>query len=128
MKCSLIRIDHFYNKYRFNNHDINGIDIIYNMNKYFKKKKMNIEKKKRQRSNLYPIRVNNFFEMYCTIMNIVFKYDDCFKENFDSKKERKKRWTKELKYLDKLINIQPNFGKRKIDHLYISSVCTFYLD
>lgn len=25
---------------------------------------MNIEEKKRQRLNLYPIRINNFFEMY----------------------------------------------------------------
>lgn len=69
------------------------MQMICNMNKYFRrKKKMNIEEKKRQRLNLYPIRINNFFEMYYTIMNIISKYHNCFEVNFDSKKERKKRW------------------------------------
>lgn len=64
-------------------------------------------------------------------MNIIFKYDDCFEENFDNKKKKEKKKEMDeriLKHLDKLISIQPSFGKRKIDHLCISSVCTFYLD
>lgn len=58
-------------------------------------------------------------------MNIISKYHNCFEVNSTVKK-KEKRDGKE--YLDKLISIQPSFGKRKIDHLCISNVRTFYLD
>lgn len=43
-------------------------------------------------------------------------------------KKRKKMDERILKHLNKLISIQPSFSKRKIDHVCISSVCTFFLD
>lgn len=59
-------------------------------------------------------------------MNIVFKYHDCFSSGFRQQKREKEVGEGILKHLDRLISIQPSFGKHdKIDHLSVSLAVHF---